>query len=244
MASSIALHRPADSITRAPAGWKAGASSERDRASKPTTYPAASGEEGCILSGGSHLWEASDVEGAGDRSRLRGSRESARAGVRGVPLDVAGRKVLLKPNILGPFTPESHVNTSPVLVRALVDRLKSAGAEVTVGDNPGARGYGAVEKSGEVSGVKEASLGTFANISTPVRTVELARHGGTVNVSSAVLDADVLISVPKFKTHVLTEISGAIKNSYGFIVGGEKTRLHRDFSDARVFSQVVVEVFE
>lgn len=159
------------------------------------------------------------------------------------PLDVAGKRVLLKPNILGPFTPESHVNTSPVLVRALVNRLKSAGAEVTVGDNPGARGYGAVEKSGEVSGIKEASLGTFANISTPVRTIELDRHGKTANVSSAVLDADVLISVPKFKTHVLTEISGAIKNSYGFIVGGEKTRLHRDFSDARVFSQVVVEVF-
>jgi len=159
------------------------------------------------------------------------------------PLDVAGKRVLLKPNILGPFTPESHVNTSPILVRALVDRLKSAGAEVTVGDNPGARGYGAVEKSADVSGIKEAAMGTFANISMPVQTVELGRHGKAANVSSAVLDADILISVPKFKTHVLTVISGAIKNSYGFIVGGEKTRLHRDFSDARIFSQVVVEVF-
>ncbi len=160
------------------------------------------------------------------------------------PLDLSGRKVLVKPNILGPFGPESHVNTSPHLVRAVVERLQSEGAIVTVGDNPGARGYGAVEKSAEVSGIREASLGTFANISTPVEKVRLERFDTSVNISKAVLEADLLISLPKFKTHVLTVISGAVKNSYGFIVGGEKTRLHRDFSDGSVFSRIVAEVYQ
>jgi uncharacterized protein (DUF362 family)/Pyruvate/2-oxoacid:ferredoxin oxidoreductase delta subunit len=159
------------------------------------------------------------------------------------PLDVAGKNVLVKPNILGPFAPESHVNTSPALVIAVVERLQSDGALVTVGDNPGARGYGAVEKSADVSGIREASLGTFSNLSTPVETVRLRRFDTSVNISKAVLEADVMISLPKFKTHVLTVISGALKNSYGFIVGGEKTRLHRDFSDAKVFSQIVTEVY-
>lgn len=159
------------------------------------------------------------------------------------PVDVSGKTVLLKPNILGPFRPESHVNTSPALIRALVERLQSAGALVTVADNPGARGYGAVEKSARVSGIMEASMGTFTNISTPVENVELARYDTTVNISKAVLEADVLISVPKFKTHILTRISGAIKNSYGFIVGGEKTRLHRSITSPRAFSEMLVDVY-
>jgi uncharacterized protein (DUF362 family) len=37
----------------------------------------------------------------------------------------------------------------------------------------------------------------------------------TVSISSAVLDADIIISMPRFKTHGLTIITGAIKNSYG-----------------------------
>jgi uncharacterized protein (DUF362 family)/Pyruvate/2-oxoacid:ferredoxin oxidoreductase delta subunit len=159
------------------------------------------------------------------------------------PLDVGGKTVLLKPNILGPYAPESHVNTSPAIVKALVGRLRSAGATVTVSDNPGAHGYGAVDKSGKLSGIMEASMGAFESMSTPVETMRLPGKDLTVNVSRKVLDTDVLISLPKFKTHALTTISGAIKNSYGFIVGGEKTRLHKDFPNYRAFSEMLVDVY-
>ena len=159
------------------------------------------------------------------------------------PIDVEGKSVLVKPNILGPYEIERHLNTAPEVVRALVKRLKSSGGNVTVADNPGARGYGAVEKSTRVSGIMEASMGTFENISTDIETVELPGSGVSVNISKKVREADLLISVPKFKTHVFTVISGAIKNSFGFIIGGEKTRLHRDVPGYRVFSQMLVDVY-
>ena len=159
------------------------------------------------------------------------------------PLDVAGKTVLLKPNMLGPYPPESHVNTNPALIRALVERLEGAGARVTVGDNPGTQGYGAVEKSALVSGIREAAGGTFANLSTEVQRVPLPGRSTTVSVSSKVLDSDIVVSVPKFKTHVLTRITGAVKNSYGFLVGGDKARLHLEFPGYRAFSELLVDVY-
>jgi uncharacterized protein (DUF362 family)/ferredoxin len=158
------------------------------------------------------------------------------------PVDVAGKRVLLKPNMLGAFAPETHVCTSPRVIEPLVERLRASGGEVTVADNPGARGYGFVEKSGKVSGILEAAGGTFANISSDVEAVRLPGLGITVNVSKAILESDVLISVPKFKTHVLTRISGAVKNSFGFMVGGDKARMHRELT-GQEFSRMLVEVY-
>ena len=160
------------------------------------------------------------------------------------PLDVDGRSVLVKPNILGPFPPERHVNTAPAVVEAVVKRLRASGGEVTVADNPGARGYGAVEKSARVSGILDASLGSYANIATDVETVTLEGCGLSAGVSRRVLEADVLVSLPKFKTHVLTSISGAIKNSFGFVVGAEKNRLHRDLPSPSDFGRMLVDVYK
>lgn len=160
------------------------------------------------------------------------------------PLDVAGKRVLVKPNMLGPYAPETHVNTNPALVSELVESLDDCGAHVIVSDNPGTQGYGAVEKSARVSGVKNASRGRFRNISTEVVNLFLDGTATRVNVSREVLEADVLISLPKFKTHTFTKMTGAIKNSFGFIVGGDKARLHLEFPDYKPFSEILVDVYK
>ena len=158
-------------------------------------------------------------------------------------LDVAGKVVLLKPNMLGVYGPETHANTHPSLVRALVERLREDGATVVVGDNPGTSGYGAVEKSARASGIGEASLGAFENIATDPVKVKLKGRDVEVNVSRRVLEADMVISVPKFKTHTYTRITGAVKNSYGYLVGGDKARLHVENPTFARFSEIVTEVY-
>lgn len=159
------------------------------------------------------------------------------------PLDVRGRTVLLKPNMVGMYSPETHANTNPAVISALVERLRADGALVTVGDNPGTSGYGSVEKCARVSGLMDASQGAFENIATESRRVRLPGMDEEVNVSAKVLDSDIVISVPKFKTHVMTRITGALKNSYGFVVGGDKARLHLDHPRYEDFSRVVTEVY-
>ena len=41
-------------------------------------------------------------------------------------------------------------------------------------------------------------------------------------ISRAILDADLIINVPKFKTHMQTRVTGAVKNMFGILVGAEK----------------------
>jgi ferredoxin len=58
------------------------------------------------------------------------------------------------------------------------------------------------------------------------------------------LDADIIISLPKFKTHGLTVMTGAIKNSYGFLPGAQKARLHKIAGSPRRFHEMLVDVFQ
>ena len=51
-------------------------------------------------------------------------------------------------------------------------------------------------------------------------------------------------SLPKMKTHVATGITGAVKNTFGHLVGGEKTRLHRAAVGPENFARAVVDVFQ
>lgn len=63
----------------------------------------------------------------------------------------------------------------------------------------------------------------------------------SVSVSRAVMDADVVISFPKFKTHGLTVITGGIKNSYGILPGAQKAKLHQAAGSPERFHEVVVD---
>jgi uncharacterized protein (DUF362 family)/Pyruvate/2-oxoacid:ferredoxin oxidoreductase delta subunit len=159
-------------------------------------------------------------------------------------LDWAGKKVLVKPNLLGPWTPDTAVVTHPSLIRAVREELRARGCEVLVGDNPGVRGYGKVGDTAEVTGARDASGEDFTNISRRPRSVDLkSKYSKSVSVSSEVLDVDLWISLPKFKTHMSTILTGAIKNSYGLLVGAEKARLHAAAPRPRDFGEMVVDIY-
>jgi NAD-dependent dihydropyrimidine dehydrogenase PreA subunit len=70
------------------------------------------------------------------------------------------------------------------------------------------------------------------------------RFQEAVSVSGAVLDADVVISLPKFKTHGLTVLTGAIKNSYGILPGAQKAQTHKVAGSPEAFHEAVVETFK
>lgn len=161
------------------------------------------------------------------------------------PLAIAGKKVLIKPNVLRPARPEEAITTHPAVLEAVVRSVAARGpASIVVGDNPGLMAYGANESSFERCGLMAASLGHYRNIGVEAGEVPFDEaYGGSLSVSKAVLDADVVISVPKFKTHGLTGITGAVKNSYGILPGAQKAQLHRLSGGQERFHQLVVDVF-
>ncbi len=161
------------------------------------------------------------------------------------PVTVKSKKVLVKPNALRASDPEQCIITHPAVVRAVVEKLEELDPkEIIVGDNPGMMSYGANEKTFRQGGLMEAAKGHYQNIGTDVLEVDFPSELiDRVSISSAVLEADVVISLPKFKTHGLTIITGVIKNSFGFIPGAQKANLHRIAGNAFCFSQLIVDVF-
>jgi len=161
------------------------------------------------------------------------------------PLQVAGKTVLVKPNILGAVEAERHVCTHPSVVRAAVEALERRGAgRILVGDNSGMRAYGSNEHAARVAGILDAAGERYVNLgASPVATAVKSAFAETLAFSREVLEADLVINLPKMKTHVATGITGAVKNTFGHLVGGEKTRLHREARGPENFARAVVDVF-
>jgi uncharacterized protein (DUF362 family)/Pyruvate/2-oxoacid:ferredoxin oxidoreductase delta subunit len=160
------------------------------------------------------------------------------------PLEVKGKKVLVKPNMLGPFPVERRVTTDPSLVKAVVEELEERGAEIIVGDNPGMRGYGGNEECARRSGILDAAGDHFQNIGVhPASKSIKSRFIDSILISKQVLEADLYISLPKFKTHLVTTITAGVKNSFGMLVGGQKAELHRRARAYGDFGEAVADVY-
>jgi uncharacterized protein (DUF362 family)/NAD-dependent dihydropyrimidine dehydrogenase PreA subunit len=161
------------------------------------------------------------------------------------PLALSGKRVLIKPNVLRASEASEGIVTHPAVLRAVVEKVETMRpAAMVVGDNPGLFSYGANEASFQQTGLMAAAKGYYQNIGNDSLQVKFnPEFMSTVSLSRIVLDADIIISLPKFKTHGLTVITGAIKNSYGFLPGAQKAKLHQAAGSPQRFHEVVVEVF-
>lgn len=156
-----------------------------------------------------------------------------------------GRRVVIKPNILGPHPPEKGVTTHPALIRSLVKCLKKMGAICLVGDNPGLNGYTANEQCARVSGIYDAAGDCFVNFAKETMQVNVkSRFFQKLVISKPILAADLVINVPKFKTHLQTRITGAIKNMFGILVGAEKARVHLVAARSENFAEALVDIYQ
>jgi len=161
------------------------------------------------------------------------------------PFPWKDKRVLIKPNMLGPYPPHKGITTHPSLIRSLVKSLKKRGAVCFVGDNPGLSGYAANERCAQITGLQEAADGCFIYLGKDAVSVEAkSPWPGKVVVSKALFDCDFVINVPKFKTHLQTKITGAVKNMFGILVGAEKARVHMAASHPDEFAKALVGIYQ
>lgn len=151
---------------------------------------------------------------------------------------VRGRRVLLKPNMLGAYPPSMGITTHPSFVAAVGRIFRDAGACVLVGDSPD--GVHPIEKTWEVTGMREICRSIGA------REARFEAAGGVERdglwISHAVFDADIVVNLPKFKTHGLTILTLAAKNLFGCVSGMQKTRHHRDCKGRDEFAGLIVRI--
>jgi len=161
------------------------------------------------------------------------------------PLQVRGKKVMVKINAVAGAEPEQGMYTHPSVVHTLVTLLEEMDpAEILVGDNPGVALYGRNRDAFVGTGLLEASKGHYCNIGKEARPVPFnPEFIKTVFPSRAILDADVYISVPKFKTHSRGGVSIGLKNNYGILPGGQKSNLHHRVPRPIDFGRMLMEVY-
>jgi len=149
-------------------------------------------------------------------------------------------KVLIKPNLLSATTPETAIDTHPEFIRAVIKLVKQTGARIFLGDGPSVWGEPEdVENVYDKTGVRQVA--TEENI-------ELIRFDRSIMKSGYPLttwidDCDCIISLPKFKTHDLTFLTGAVKNLFGLIPGSYKTELHKKALNPAEFAKVLADIY-
>ena len=145
-------------------------------------------------------------------------------GLRLFNLPVAGRRVFLKPNLVE-FERGTAINTHPAVVHAAAVAFRSAGArEVVVGEGPGHRRD--TEYLVTASGLSEALADAgvrFVDLNhDDVRAVPLGSRftgGGSICLPEALLASDIVVSMPKLKTHHWAGMTAGMKNLFGIVPG-------------------------
>jgi len=155
-----------------------------------------------------------------------------------------GDRVLLKPNLLAPKAPEAAVTTHPEVVRAAALEVMAAGGEVYLGDSPGVGSLARVlKKTGIMPVVHELGIRVV-----PFRTpVPIHVPDGGVYRSFLLAEeatrCDLILNLPKFKTHGLMTLTLAVKNMFGAVVGAAKPGWHLQASDTVRFADMLLDVW-
>ena len=160
---------------------------------------------------------------------------------------LGGKRVLLKPNLLAKHTPERAVTTHPAMVRAVIRAVRRRGAaSITVADSPGGvYNPGILRSLYKVSGLTDVCREEGAALYTDCKSREVPAKGQMVKqftLLEPVLDCDVIINLPKLKTHMMTGLSAATKNLFGCIPGLQKAEWHMRFPDKERFGGMLVDL--
>ncbi|MCC8169589.1 MAG: DUF362 domain-containing protein [Oscillospiraceae bacterium] len=158
-------------------------------------------------------------------------------------------KVVIKPNLVSKKNPDEAVTTHPDFLRAVVEAAEEAGGIVTIAESSGGPYSRAVLKNlYEVCGIAKAVEGTNAKLNFDVGFTEVTYPEGrtvkSIPLINPILEADVIISLPKLKTHAMTSYTGAVKNLFGTIPGTYKAELHFRLNERKAFCSMLVDLCE
>ncbi|NYT19432.1 MAG: DUF362 domain-containing protein, partial [Methanosarcinales archaeon] len=159
-----------------------------------------------------------------------------------------GARVLLKPNLLAAHPPEDAVTTHPAIVSAMCELVVEVGGIPIVGDGAGITHPGVTDEALDISGIREAAqkggaeVLSFETSGYVVVDVPDPSHFSQLYIAKPVVDADVVISLPKLKTHELTLFTGSVKNMFGAIPLKLRKEAHM-LGKKDLFSEAVVDIY-
>ncbi|MDJ0713582.1 MAG: DUF362 domain-containing protein [Prochloraceae cyanobacterium] len=152
-----------------------------------------------------------------------------------------GDRVLLKPNLLTAGRPGKECITRPEIVYCVAQLVKEAGGKPFFGDSPAfGSARGVARNNGYLSFMEELNL--------PIVEFSGKRYQTTsdrfnhLRLSKEAMDADVVINLPKIKSHAQLTMTMGVKNLFGCVPGKMKAWWHMEAGkDANRFGEMLVE---
>lgn len=153
-------------------------------------------------------------------------------------------KILLKPNLLKKAEVEKAVITHPVIVGAFARILRENGYEhIVLADSCGHGTTQAVIRGTGMDTYLEKYHIPAIDYSEGVKTAyPQGIQAKEFILPKELLDQDCVISLSKMKTHALERITGAVKNSYGFVYGFHKAKGHTQYPSADSFARMLIDL--
>lgn len=152
-------------------------------------------------------------------------------------------KVVLKPNMLSVEAKNSPVVTNYAVFEAVIKIIKDYSSNIAFGDSPG---FGDSRKAAEKSGLMEVAdrYGVkYEDFSEAIHVkLEDSLLCKSWDVARSPYEADVLITLPKMKTHAMAYFTGAVKNQFGCVPGLQKARWHTRMPEANNFCKMLLDL--
>lgn len=155
-----------------------------------------------------------------------------------------GMTVFLKTNALAPHPADRAITTHPSVVQAVIRYFKKYNVKILVGDNPATKEMKTVYKvNGTLDVVTKEGVELATNNELKVISSSNYKRYKEFNVSKQMVEADILVNLPKLKTHGLAYFTGAEKNLFGLIYGLEKAQWHVKSSSPLEFGEAIADLY-
>jgi uncharacterized protein (DUF362 family) len=152
-----------------------------------------------------------------------------------------GQRVLLKPNLLTGSRPTKECTTRAELVYAVAQMVIAAGGQPFLGDSPAfGSAKGVAIANGYQSLIQELNLPIIDFHGKRYQTV--SENFNHLLLSKEAIEADVIINLPKVKSHMQLTLTLGVKNLFGCVPGKMKAWWHMEAGkDANRFGEMLVE---
>lgn len=152
-----------------------------------------------------------------------------------------GDRVLLKPNLLTAGRPGKECITSPEIVYTVAQLVIEAGGQPFLGDSPA---FGSAKGVAQANGYGPM----MAELNLPIvefhgQSYQTVSHTfNHLRLCKEAMDADVVINLPKLKSHTQLTLTLGVKNLFGCVPGKMKAWWHAEAGkDALRFGEMLVE---
>jgi len=154
------------------------------------------------------------------------------------------KKIGVKPNLLTSAMPESGIITHPEIIRSVIRMIKRNGGTAVFVESPA---FHPLERVLKKTGIGEILDKENVYIADTKKTAAIYNSRGikfkSFQVARELIECDIIINLPKMKTHGLTYFTGAVKNLFGTIHGLEKSKWHFRANNPYEFTSFLLDFY-